>query len=65
MACTADYSTQIAALATSRLDGHSIGTLLDHVEGCPTCSEELEVVAATVSALELGKRRAARPLLRD
>ena len=52
MACTTDRSEQIAALAAGRIAAAQAEDLLEHLDGCRQCSQELDAVADLVAAGE-------------
>ncbi len=52
MACTPQRSAELAELSGGRLDAGGAAGLLEHLEQCPACSEELDLVA---DLLRLGR----------
>ena len=49
MACSSERSDQLAQLAAGQLDASQFDALLEHVEGCASCSNELDTVALVVA----------------
>ena len=49
MACTSERAAQIGDLVVGRLATGAVPALLDHVEGCPACSEEFDLSARLVA----------------
>jgi len=54
MACTRDRAAQIDDMAGGRLEPDPALELLDHLAGCPACSERLDLVADLVRVAEAG-----------
>jgi len=54
MACTPERSIALGELAAGRLDEAEVLAVLEHVEGCPSCSEELDLVARMVAGAAAG-----------
>lgn len=59
MSCTEERANQIAELAGGRLDGAALEELLEHVEGCPACSAELDLAAELAAGAARPAPRAA------
>jgi hypothetical protein len=51
MACTDSRRAQVGDLAAGLLSADRAAELLDHIEACPSCSEELDFLASVTSAL--------------
>ena len=52
MACTPDHSRALGDLAAGTLPEAETIALLVHLDDCPDCSDEMEVVAALATAAE-------------
>ena len=61
MACTPERSRLIGDFVNGRLDADASAEVLDHVEECAACSEELDVNAKLVAAAERHGSRLFRP----